>query len=82
MSTIQVIAQATPEPASLADRLVARAADAIAWILPALDRMTDTAWLIQAPPGTGVLAAFAAQSALYVALVGAAALFDLYRKDL
>lgn len=82
MSAIQVIAHATPEPASLAERLVARAADAIAWMLPALDRMTDTAWLIQVPPAAGALAALAGQSALYVALIGAAALFDLYRKNL
>jgi ABC-type transport system involved in multi-copper enzyme maturation permease subunit len=82
MSAIQVIAHAAPGPASLADRAIAHTVDALAWVLPALDRMTDTAWLVQGPPTAGALAGLAAQAALYVALIGAAALFDLYRKNL
>jgi ABC-type Na+ efflux pump permease subunit len=81
MGAIQVIAQAAQAPASLADRVIARVVDAIAWLLPALDRMTDTAWLIQGPPPGAALAALAAQAMLYVALVCAAALFDLYRRN-
>jgi ABC-type transport system involved in multi-copper enzyme maturation permease subunit len=81
MSAIQVIAQAAPGPASFADRMIAATVDGIAWALPPLDRMTDSAWLIQGPPGATVLAAVAAQAALYVALLVAAALFDLYRKN-
>lgn len=81
MSAIQVIAHAARDPGSFADRAIARAVDAVALVLPALDRMTETGWLIQGAPGTGALAALAAQAALYVALIGAAALFDLYRKN-
>jgi ABC-type Na+ efflux pump permease subunit len=82
ISAIQMIARAVPEPASFADRAAARMVEALAWLLPAFDHMTDTAWLIQGPPPAGVLAAYAAQTALYVVLVSAAALFDLYRKNL
>jgi ABC-type transport system involved in multi-copper enzyme maturation permease subunit len=81
MSAIQVIAHAAPGPASLADRVITHMVDAVAWLLPPLDRMTDTAWLVQGPPAAAALAGLAAQAALYVALVGAAALFDLYRKN-
>jgi ABC-type transport system involved in multi-copper enzyme maturation permease subunit len=81
ISAIQAIAQAAPGPGSFADRAVARLVDVVAWTLPALDRMTDTAWLLQGAPGAGALAALAAQAGLYVVLVGAAALFDLYRKN-
>lgn len=81
MSAIQVMAQAAPGPGSLADRAIARIVDMLALVLPALDRMTETAWLLQGAPKAGALAALAAQAALYVALIGAAALFDLYRKN-
>jgi ABC-type Na+ efflux pump permease subunit len=81
MSAIQAIAQGAPGPASFADRAVARVVDVVAWVLPALDRMTDTAWLLHGAPGAGALAALAAQAGVYVALIGAAALFDLYRKS-
>jgi hypothetical protein len=43
--------------------------------------MTQTDWLLHVAPGAGALAALMAQAALYVALIGAAALFDLYRKN-
>src|SRR5262245_51003253 len=61
MSAIQLIAHAAPDPRSLAERTVGRVVDLIALALPALDRMTDTAWLLQGAPGGGELAALAAQ---------------------
>jgi len=82
MAAIQVIAQAGPSgPPSLADRAVAGGVDVIALLLPGLDRMTDTAWLLHGAPGAGLLGTIAAQTALYVALIVAAALFDLHRKN-
>jgi ABC-type Na+ efflux pump permease subunit len=81
MSAIQVIAHAAPGTTSLADGVITHMVDALAWVLPPLDRMTDTAWLVQGPPAAGALASLAAQAALYIALLGAAALFDLYRKN-
>jgi len=81
MSAIQAMAHALPEPASIADHVITRTVDAVSWLLPPLDHMTDTAWLVQGPPAAGVIAGLAAQAALYVALIGSAALFDLYRKS-
>lgn len=56
--------------------------DLLASLLPALDGFTRTEWLLYASGTPAALAAIAAQSALYVALLGAAGLFDLYRKNL
>jgi ABC-type transport system involved in multi-copper enzyme maturation permease subunit len=83
MSAIQIMAQAAPPgSSSLADRVMARGVDLVALALPALDRMTDTAWLLHGAPGADALVSVAAQTGVYVVLVGAAALFDLYRKNL
>jgi ABC-type Na+ efflux pump permease subunit len=82
MSAIQALAHAAPGPASFADRAIAGGIDAVSWVLPPLDRMTDAAWLLAGPPAAATLAGLAAQAALYVALIGSAALFDLYRKNL
>jgi ABC-type transport system involved in multi-copper enzyme maturation permease subunit len=56
--------------------------DAIAVLLPGLERMTLTGWLLESPPGAADVAALVAQTGLYLTLIGAAALFDLYRKSL
>jgi ABC-type Na+ efflux pump, permease component len=81
MSAIQAMAHAAPGPVSFAEQLIARGVDAVALALPALDRMTQTEWLLRGVPGAGALGALAGQTAIYVALIGAAALFDLYRKN-
>ena len=81
MPAIQLIAQAAPGPGSSADRAITRAVDVVAWVLPAFDRMTDTAWLLQGAPNAAALAGLAGEACLYVVLIGAAALFDLYRKN-
>jgi ABC-type transport system involved in multi-copper enzyme maturation permease subunit len=55
-------------------------ANAMAFVLPRLDTFTQTAWLM--PEGLpGGLGAIVLQSAVYVALLLAAAMFDLYRKN-
>jgi ABC-type Na+ efflux pump permease subunit len=81
MSAIQLIAQAAPGPGTFADRAIARAVDLLALAMPALDRMTDTAWLLHGAPGAAALTGLAGQAGLYVVLIGAAAMFDLYRKN-
>ncbi|MBA5637745.1 ABC transporter permease [Duganella sp. LX20W] len=63
------------------DGLLTRAVDALALLLPNLDAYARTDWLLY-HGGTGTaLAAIAVQSAIYLALLTAAALFDLYRKN-
>ena len=63
------------------NRLTLTAHPDLALAMPALDRMTDTAWLLQGAPGAAALSGLAGQAALYVVLIGAAAMFDLYRKN-
>jgi ABC-type transport system involved in multi-copper enzyme maturation permease subunit len=54
--------------------------DGLALLLPHLDRFTRSDWLVYHDGGGADLAGVAAQTAIYVALLAAAALFDLYRK--
>lgn len=57
-----------------------RGIDGLALLLPHLDRFTRSDWLVYHEGGVADLAGIAAQTAIYVALLAAAALFDLYRK--
>ena len=82
IGAIQSIAGAELTEPSLASRLAQYAVDAVALLLPRLDAMTRTAWLLYEPPGAAVYAAVLASALLYVALLAAAGLFDFYRKSL
>jgi ABC-type transport system involved in multi-copper enzyme maturation permease subunit len=55
--------------------------EAIAFLLPGLDRMTQTGWLIYGPPPPAEILGLLAQTAAYVLLLCGAALFDLQRKN-
>jgi ABC-type transport system involved in multi-copper enzyme maturation permease subunit len=57
-------------------------ADAIAALLPHLDRFARTEWLVYHTGSVAQLWPQLAQGAIYLALLAAAALFDLYRKDI
>ncbi|MYM92227.1 ABC transporter permease, partial [Rugamonas sp. FT82W] len=63
-------------------RWLTRGIDALALLLPHLDAFTRTEWLLYHTGGLADLANVAAQTALAVGLLTAAALFDLYRKNL
>ncbi len=56
--------------------------DALALLLPHLDQYTRSDWLLYHSGSLAELAPIALQTALAVALLGAAALFDLYRKNI
>jgi ABC-type transport system involved in multi-copper enzyme maturation permease subunit len=56
--------------------------DALALALPDLSRFTQTAWLVNGADSPASLAPVAAQTVVYVGLLTAAGLFDLYRKNL
>ena len=66
---------------SRGQQLVNFVTDAIALLLPGLDRMTQTGWLIYAAPTAGEIAAVLTQTFVYVLLLCGAALFDLQRKN-
>lgn len=56
--------------------------DGLGYLMPALDRWTDTAWLVNAAPDTSVLLGIGLQGVIYIALLVAATLFDFYRRSL
>jgi hypothetical protein len=55
--------------------------DAIALAMPALDRMALTDWLLDQPPSAAEISSLVLQTLLYLVLIGAATLVDLYRKN-
>ncbi len=81
MAAMQIIAGAALQQPTLTDRVVNAIVELVALLLPALDRMTQTTWLLESAPGASTLGAIAGQTAIYLVLIGAAALFDLYRKN-
>ncbi|MUI16530.1 ABC transporter permease [Massilia dura] len=62
-------------------RAIAAGTDALAFLLPRLDAFARSEWLLYAAGGAADLGLVAAQTAVYVALLSGAALFDLYRKE-
>lgn len=69
-------------PASAARSFVRAFVDALAHLLPDLDRFTESEWLIYGDGTAADLEFAAVQTAVYTVLLGAAALFDLYRRAL
>ena len=55
--------------------------DGLALVMPALDAWTQTAWLVNQQAPWSAMLELAGQSALYVALLAAATMFDFYRKN-
>lgn len=66
---------------SLSHQIIQFVVEALALVLPALDAWTRTAWLVDQPAAWPAVLQVAALSALYVALLAAATMFDFYRKN-
>jgi len=81
ITAIQLISASTLAQPGLATNFGTFLADTIALVLPRLDAFTQTAWLIDAPVNPLSLAAVALQTAIYVMLLLAAAMFDLHRRN-
>jgi ABC-type transport system involved in multi-copper enzyme maturation permease subunit len=56
--------------------------DGVAFLLPDFARFTSSEWLVYHTGGWQDVAPIAGQSLIYLMLLGGAALFDLYRKNL
>ena len=83
MAALQLMTgQSVADPASAAQRFIRTLVDALAYVLPDLDRFTESHWLIHGTGTISDLGFVAIQTVVYVALLGAAGLFDLYRKAL
>ena len=81
ITAIQLISQSTLAEPGLATNFAAFLADAIALVLPPLDAFTQTAWLIDAPASALSMPGATVQTAVYVTLLLAAAMFDLHRRN-
>jgi len=81
LASRQIIAGAGLQDPTLTDRVVNVVVELIALLLPALDGMTQTTWLLGSGPGLSALGPVVGQTALYLVLICSAALFDLYRKN-
>lgn len=81
LTAIQLIGQ-SPLAGGAAQRVMGWAVDGLALVLPALDRFTQTTWLVDGAGTWLSLIALAGQTALYTALLAAAAMFDFYRRNL
>lgn len=68
--------------ASPAQRAIGHGIDLVAALLPRLDTFTRTEWLVYHTGDARALGEILAQTAIWVALTTAAALFDLYRKEI
>lgn len=80
IGAIQAIASGSPGESSLPARLAQYAVDAVALLLPRIDAMTRTAWLLYEAPSAATYAAALGSALLYAALLAAAGLFDFHRK--
>src|SRR5512134_3099594 len=81
IAAIQIIAASAEESIAWTDRLANGIVKAIAVILPRLDLMTRSDWLVGAAPALGTLGGLVGQAVLYTLLLLAAAQFDLHRQN-
>ena len=82
MAALQLIGASRANDGNLLlDRLANYTLDGIAFFLPRLDLFTQTGWLLGRGQSSVDLPWLIAQSAIYVALLSLAALFDLKRKN-
>ena len=81
MAAIQAIAAGPLVEPSLASQAARFCVDAVALLLPRLDAVTRTEWLLYGAPGAGAYGAAVGAIAVYIALLAAAGLFDFYRRS-
>jgi ABC-type Na+ efflux pump permease subunit len=80
MSAMQAIAAGPLASESAVHEVARHAIDAVALVLPALDRVTRTEWLLYGLPDGRVFGAAIGSLILYSALLAAAGLFDFQRR--
>ncbi|MGD9953954.1 MAG: ABC transporter permease [Burkholderiales bacterium] len=79
---IQQLARSPLAEESWMQALSRAAVDGVALVLPRLDAVTRSDWLLYGAPGGAELAAALGALAVYAALLAAAGLFDFYRRSL
>jgi Cu-processing system permease protein len=82
IGAVVLIATASPfVTQGWSDQVAGAITQGLSLLLPDLARFTRVEWLVEAPPGIADLAALGTQGAASVAVLLAAAAFDLYRKN-
>ncbi|MGH8615638.1 MAG: ABC transporter permease [Gammaproteobacteria bacterium] len=81
ISAIQLMGHGPLLDPNSAQNVIAWLIDALAFVLPSLDRFTLSEWLMYHTGGIADLAHIGIQSAIYLLLLTGAGLFDLYRKN-
>jgi len=81
MSAIQAIAGGPLTQESAANQIARFAIDAVALVLPALDRVTRTEWLLYGLPDARTYLFALGSLAVYSALLAAAGVFDFQRRS-
>ena len=82
MTAIQAMASGPLADSTLTSRIARFSVDAIALLLPRLDGVTRTEWLLYGAPTAGAWSAAVGALVLYAVLLVAAGLFDFHRRDL
>ncbi|HZQ73353.1 MAG TPA: ABC transporter permease [Burkholderiales bacterium] len=81
MPTIQLISTGPLAEESQLQVAARWLVDGVAFLLPPVDAMTRTAWLLYEPPGVRAYAAALGGAAVYGIVVAAAGLFDFHRRS-
>jgi ABC-type transport system involved in multi-copper enzyme maturation permease subunit len=66
---------------NLSHKVMTWIVESLALVIPALEDWTRTSWLVDAAPAWPALPQIGVHSALFVAIVAAAAVFDMHRKN-
>jgi ABC-type transport system involved in multi-copper enzyme maturation permease subunit len=82
IETMQLISTDPLNAQSISQHFMIYVIDALAAILPHLEKFSRTEWLVYQTGNFGMLTDIAMQSAICLCLLIAAALFDLYRKNI
>jgi len=82
ITAFQAIAAGPIADEGLLGRLARWGVDGVAYLLPRLDAVTRTDWIVYGAPAAGELATAIGTLALYVALAWAAGLVDFHRRNL
>lgn len=67
---------------SLSHQFINALVEGMGYLVPALDRWTETGWLLDAAPDAAALLPILIQGGIYLALLTAATLFDFHRRSL
>lgn len=81
MAAIQAMAAGPAADSSFASQVARAVVDAIALLLPRLESVTRTEWLLYGPPSIADYATGLLQIGVYGVLLVAAGLFDFYRRN-